>query len=129
MVAGDPSPDGKGTLEILRGIEVGHVFQLGTTYSEAMSAPFSTRRVRRRLMEMGCYGIGVTRIVAAAIEQNHDDRGIIWPAPLAPFAVAIAPIGYDRSEAVQGARRPAARRARGGRASRCCWTTATSALA
>jgi prolyl-tRNA synthetase len=101
VVAGDPSPDGKGTLEILRGIEVGHVFALGSKYSEAMGATFLDADGQSRVMEMGCYGIGVTRVVAAAIEQNHDDRGIIWPAPIAPFAVAIAPIGYDRSEAVR----------------------------
>jgi prolyl-tRNA synthetase len=101
VVAGDPSPDGKGTLEILRGIEVGHVFALGSKYSEAMGATFLDADGQSRVMEMGCYGIGVTRVVAAAIEQNHDERGIVWPAPIAPFAVAIAPIGYERSEAVR----------------------------
>jgi prolyl-tRNA synthetase len=101
VVAGDPSPDGKGRLEILRGIEVGHVFALGTKYSEAMGATYLDAAGQSQLIEMGCYGIGVTRVVAAAIEQNHDDRGIIWPAPIAPFAVAIAPVGYDRSEAVR----------------------------
>jgi prolyl-tRNA synthetase len=101
VVAGDPSPDGKGALQILRGIEVGHVFALGTKYSEAMGATFLDANGQSRLMEMGCYGIGVTRVVAAAIEQNHDAKGIVWPAPIAPFAVAIAPIGYDRSEAVR----------------------------
>ncbi len=101
VLAGDPSPDGKGTLEILRGIEVGHVFALGTKYSEAMGATYLDANGQSQLIEMGCYGIGVTRVVAAAIEQNHDDRGIVWPAPIAPFAVAIAPVGYDRSEAVR----------------------------
>jgi prolyl-tRNA synthetase len=101
VVAGDPSPDGKGTLEIVRGIEVGHVFALGTKYSEAMGATYLDAAGETRLMEMGCYGIGVTRVVAAAIEQNHDARGIAWPEPIAPFAVAIAPVGYDRSEAVR----------------------------
>ena len=103
VVAGDPSPDGKGVLEIVRGIEVGHVFALGTLYSQALGATFLAADGQERVMEMGCYGIGVTRVVAAAIEQNNDDRGIIWPEPLAPFAVAIAPVGYDRSDAVRDA--------------------------
>jgi len=101
VVAGDPSPDGKGALEILRGIEVGHVFALGDVYSKAMGATFLDPGGQSQFMEMGCYGIGITRIVAAAIEQNHDGRGIVWPQPLAPFAVAIAPIGYDRNDAVR----------------------------
>ena len=101
VVAGDPSPDGKGTLEILRGIEVGHVFALGTRYSQDMGATYLDAQGRSHLIEMGCYGIGVTRVVAAAIEQNHDAKGIVWPAAMAPFAVAIAPIGYDRSPAVR----------------------------
>jgi prolyl-tRNA synthetase len=101
VVAGDPSPDGAGTLEILRGIEVGHVFALGDLYSEAMGATFLDAGGQSRVMEMGCYGIGITRVVAAAIEQNHDARGIVWPLPLAPYAVALAPVGYDRSEAVR----------------------------
>jgi prolyl-tRNA synthetase len=101
VVAGDPSPDGRGTLEILRGIEVGHVFALGDLYSTAMGATFLDAGGQTRAMEMGCYGIGITRVVAAAIEQNYDTKGIIWPEPLAPFTVAIAPIGYDRSEAVR----------------------------
>jgi prolyl-tRNA synthetase len=101
VVAGDPSPDGKGTLEILRGIEVGHVFALGTKYSEAMGATYLDADGQSRLIQMGCYGIGVTRVVAAAIEQNNDARGIIWPAAIAPFTVAIAPVGYDRNEAVR----------------------------
>jgi prolyl-tRNA synthetase len=101
VVAGDPSPDGKGVLEIVRGIEVGHVFALGTLYSEAMGATFLDVNGQSQALEMGCYGIGVSRIVAAAIEQNNDERGIVWPAAMAPFGVAIAPVGYDRSEAVR----------------------------
>jgi prolyl-tRNA synthetase len=101
VVKGDPSPDGKGTLDILRGIEVGHVFALGHLYSEALGATFLDADGHAKVMEMGCYGIGCTRVVAAAIEQNHDEKGIIWPLPLAPFAVAIAPIGYDRNEEVR----------------------------
>jgi prolyl-tRNA synthetase len=103
VVAGDPSPDGKGVLEIARGIEVGHVFQLRTNYSEKMGVTFIDEKGATRTMEMGCYGIGVTRVVAAAIEQNHDDKGIIWPDPMAPFLVAIIPMGYRRSEAVKTA--------------------------
>ena len=103
VVAGDPSPDGKGVLEIVRGIEVGHVFALGTLYSEALGATFLAADGQQRPVEMGCYGIGVTRVVAAAIEQNNDERGIIWPEPLAPFTVAIAPVGYDRNAAVREA--------------------------
>ncbi len=101
VVAGDPSPDGKGVLEIVRGIEVGHVFALGTLYSEAMGATFLDVNGQPQLLEMGCYGIGISRIVAAAIEQNNDERGIVWPAAMAPFSVAIAPVGYDRNEAVR----------------------------
>jgi len=101
VVEGDASPDGKGTLEIKRGIEVGHIFQLGTKYSAAMGATVLDEQGKARVMEMGCYGIGVTRIVAAAIEQNHDDRGIIWPSAIAPFQVAIVAIGYLKSEAVK----------------------------
>jgi len=101
VVAGDPSPDGKGSLEILRGIEVGHVFALGTRYSQDMGATYLDAQGQSRLIEMGCYGIGVTRVVAAAIEQNHDERGIAWPKAMAPWTVAIAAIGYDRSEAVR----------------------------
>jgi prolyl-tRNA synthetase len=103
VVAGDPSPDGKGPLEIQRGIEVGHIFQLRTKYSEAMKAAFLDEKGESRPFEMGCYGIGVTRIVAAAIEQNHDARGIAFPASIAPFEVAIVPIGYHRSETVRAA--------------------------
>jgi prolyl-tRNA synthetase len=103
VVAGDPSPDGKGTLEILRGIEVGHIFQLRTKYSEALKATFLDEKGAARPFEMGCYGIGVTRIVAAAIEQNHDERGIVFPAPIAPFELALVPIGYHKSAAVKAA--------------------------
>src|SRR5262249_3250072 len=103
VVAGDPSPDGRGTLEIARGIEVGQVFQLRTAYSEKMGVTYIDEKGATRPMEMGCYGIGVTRIVAAAIEQNHDDKGIIWPDPMAPFTVAIIPLGYRKSEAVKEA--------------------------
>jgi len=102
-VAGDPSPDGKGKLEIVRGIEVGHIFQLRTKYSQAMNATFLDEKGATRPFEMGCYGIGVTRIVAAAIEQNHDARGIIFPAPIAPFAVCLVPIGYHKNAAVREA--------------------------
>jgi prolyl-tRNA synthetase len=101
VVAGDPSPDGKGSLEICRGIEVGHVFQLGTKYSEAMNATFLDENGKPAPMQMGCYGIGVTRVVGAAIEQNFDERGIIWPEAIAPFEVVICPMGYDRSDAVR----------------------------
>jgi prolyl-tRNA synthetase len=103
VVAGDASPDGKGVLAIQRGIEVGHVFFLGTKYSAAMNASFLDENGKPRLMEMGCYGIGVTRLVGAAIEQNYDARGIIWPASIAPFAVVLCPIGYDRSAEVKAA--------------------------
>jgi prolyl-tRNA synthetase len=103
VVRGDPSPDGKGTLEIVRGIEVGHIFQLRTRYSESLKATFLDEEGKSRHFEMGCYGIGVTRIVGAAIEQNHDDRGIIWPDPIAPFRLAIVPLGYRRSDAVRRA--------------------------
>jgi prolyl-tRNA synthetase len=103
VVEGDPSPDGKGCLAIQRGIEVGHVFFLGTKYSQAMHATYLDENGKPQLMQMGCYGIGVTRIVGAAIEQNHDERGIIWPDPLAPFTVVICPIGYERSQGVQAA--------------------------
>ena len=102
VVAGDLSPDGRGALEICRGVEVGHVFQLGTKYSAAMNATFLDPAGQTRLLEMGCYGIGISRIVAAAIEQNFDERGIIWPPALAPFALAIVPIGMGKSAAVRG---------------------------
>ena len=103
VVAGDPSPDGKGSLAIQRGIEVGHVFYLGTVYSAPMKATFLDENGKPALMEMGCYGIGVTRLLGAAIEQNHDDKGIIWPDAMAPFTVALAPMGYDRSAMVKEA--------------------------
>src|SRR5437773_330873 len=101
VVKGDPSPDGKGLLDIMRGIEVGHVFALGNVYSAALGATYLDADGQSQVMEMGCYGIGITRVVAAAIEQNNDAKGIIWPQALAPFSVAIAPIGYDRSDAVR----------------------------
>lgn len=96
--AGDPSPDGNGELQIMRGIEVGHIFQLGDKYSRAMNATVLDENGKDKLMSMGCYGIGVTRVAAAAIEQNHDDRGIIWPLPIAPFQVALVPINMRRSD-------------------------------
>jgi prolyl-tRNA synthetase len=101
VVKGDASPDGKGRLEILRGIEVGHVFQLRTKYSSAMKLTFLDEAGQSRLMEMGCYGIGVTRIVAAAIEQNHDERGIIFPRAMAPFELALVPIGARKNAQVR----------------------------
>lgn len=97
VVEGDPSPDGKGTLLIKRGIEVGHIFQLGTKYSEAMKASVQGEDGRNQTLTMGCYGIGVTRVVAAAIEQNYDERGIVWPAAIAPFQVAILPMNMHKS--------------------------------
>ena len=103
VVAGDPSPDGKGVLGICRGIEVGHIFQLRTTYAEALNCKFLDDNGREQVMEMGCYGIGVSRIVGAAIEQNYDDKGIIFPAALAPFTVAIVPMGYHKSDAIRDA--------------------------
>jgi prolyl-tRNA synthetase len=103
VVEGDASPDGKGTLSLCRGIEVGHIFQLRTKYSEAMKATYLDENGQTQIMEMGCYGIGVSRIVGAAIEQGNDDRGIIFPSSMAPFAVVICPIGYDKSDAVKSA--------------------------
>ena len=103
VVDGDASPDGKGTLSLCRGIEVGHIFQLRTKYSSAMNATYLDENGQTQVMEMGCYGIGVSRIVGAAIEQGFDERGIVFPASMAPFAVAICPIGYDKSETVQAA--------------------------
>ena len=99
--AGDPSPDGKGVLAIQRGIEVGHVFYLGTKYSEALNATFVDEDGKSRPFEMGCYGIGVSRLLGAAIEQNHDERGIVWPMAIAPFQVVICPLGAARSPAVR----------------------------
>ncbi|MGC4406516.1 proline--tRNA ligase [Methyloversatilis sp. MC4-4] len=101
VVEGDPSPDGKGRLSIQRGIEVGHVFFLGTKYSEAMNCTYLDETGKPRIMVMGCYGIGVTRLVGAAIEQNHDERGIIWPQSIAPFEVVICPVGWSKSEQVR----------------------------
>ena len=101
VVEGDASPDGKGTLSLCRGIEVGHIFQLRTKYSEAMNATYLDENGQTQMMEMGCYGIGVSRIVGAAIEQGNDDRGIIFPSSMAPFAVVICPIGFDKSDAVK----------------------------
>jgi prolyl-tRNA synthetase len=103
VVEGDPSPDGRGTLAIARGIEVGHVFQLGQKYSAALNAAVLGENGESLVVTMGCYGIGVSRVVAAAIEQNHDERGIIWPAAMAPFQVAVLPIGAGRSAAVREA--------------------------
>ncbi|MDI3513451.1 MAG: prolyl-tRNA synthetase [Rhodocyclaceae bacterium] len=103
VVEGDPSPDGKGVLAIQRGIEVGHVFYLGTKYSKAMNATFLDEDGKPKHFEMGCYGIGVTRILGAAIEQNHDARGIVWPRAIAPFEVVICPVGWGKSEAVRDA--------------------------
>lgn len=103
IIEGDASPDGKGTLSIVRGIEVGHIFQLGTKYSEAMNATVLNENGKATTMSMGCYGIGITRIVASAIEQNNDENGIIWTKNLAPFDVAIAPINMQKSEEVRNA--------------------------
>ena len=102
-VVGDPSPDGKGALEICRGIEVGHVFQLGTRYSEAMKCAYLDENGKSQPMVMGCYGIGVTRLLGAAIEQGHDEKGILWPISMAPFELVICPVGYDKSEMVRQA--------------------------
>jgi prolyl-tRNA synthetase len=103
---GDPSPDGHGRLEIARGIEVGHIFQLGRKYSESMGAVVLDADGREQTMVMGCYGIGVTRMVAAAIEQHYDERGIVWPEPIAPFQVALVPMNMHKSEAVRAAVEP-----------------------
>ncbi len=101
VVEGDASPDGKGVLAIERGIEVGHVFQLGTAYSQAMEATYLDENGKPAPLQMGCYGIGVTRILGAAIEQNYDDKGIVWPDALAPFQIVLCPMGLDRSEMVK----------------------------
>lgn len=103
VVEGDRSPDGKGTLKLQRGIEVGHVFYLGTKYSEALNATYLDENGKPQFLQMGCYGIGVTRLAGAAIEQNHDEKGIIWPASIAPFEVVICPMNYAKSEAVREA--------------------------
>ena len=101
VVSGDLSPDGNGTLEICRGIEVGHIFQLRTKYSELLKCQYLDKDGKSKPTEMGCYGIGVSRIVAAAIEQGHDDKGIIWPESIAPYKLGIAAIGYKKSELVR----------------------------
>jgi prolyl-tRNA synthetase len=103
VIDGDPSPDGKGTLKIQRGIEVGHIFQLRTKYSEALKAVFQDDKGQSRPMEMGCYGIGITRIAAAAIEQGHDERGIVFPRPIAPFEACLVPIGLHKNPALRAA--------------------------
>jgi prolyl-tRNA synthetase len=103
VLPGDPSPDGRGVLAIQRGIEVGHIFLLGTKYSDAMKATYLDETGKPQVFVMGCYGIGVTRLLGAAIEQNHDERGIVWPASMAPFTVVVCPIGYERSADVQAA--------------------------
>jgi len=101
IVAGDPSPDGQGHIEIRRGIEVGHIFQLGTKYSETMNAKVLDENGKSQLLTMGCYGVGISRIVASCIEQNNDDKGIIWPTAMAPYQVAIAPLNYHKSAEVK----------------------------
>jgi prolyl-tRNA synthetase len=101
VVEGDPSPDGQGRLLIKRGIEVGHIFQLGTKYSEAMNATVLNENGKDQTITMGCYGIGITRVVASAIEQNHDDKGILWPSSIAPFEIAIVPLNIQKSERVR----------------------------
>jgi prolyl-tRNA synthetase len=101
VIEGDPSPSGQGKLSIARGIEVGHVFKLGSKYSEALGATVLDTNGQSVAMLMGCYGIGVTRVVAAAIEQNHDERGIAWPEPIAPFNVVLIPMNYQKSERVR----------------------------
>ncbi len=103
VVVGDPSPDGKGTLEICRGIEVGHIFQLRQKYAKALNCAYLDESGKSQIMEMGCYGIGVSRIVGAAIEQGNDEKGIVLPPAIAPFAVCIVPMGYHKSEAVKAA--------------------------
>ena len=103
VVEGDPSPDGQGTLKLARGIEVGHVFQLRDKYSLAMNASFLDSNGKAQIMEMGCYGIGITRIVAAAIEQNNDERGIIWTDSMAPFTAVVVPMNYKKSDTVREA--------------------------
>ena len=101
VVDGDPSPCGKGQITIKRGIEVGHIFQLGDKYAKAMNANVLDENGKAQVMQMGCYGIGITRVVAAAIEQNLDDNGIIWPMALAPFELVITPLNYEKSERVR----------------------------
>lgn len=128
VIEGDESPDGEGRLKLARGIEVGHVFQLRTKYSEAMNATVLDNNGKAKVMEMGCYGIGITRIVAAAIEQNNDERGIIWTDAMAPFAVVIVPMNYKNPTAC--AKRPISFMPTcSPPAPTCCSTTATSAPA
>ena len=103
VVEGDPSPDGRGTLTIARGVEVGHIFQLGQKYSEALNASVLDENGRQVTMTMGCYGIGVSRVVAAAIEQHHDDKGIVWPSAVAPFSLALIPMQMKKSQRVREA--------------------------
>ena len=103
VIPGDSSPDGKGTLEICRGIEVGHIFQLRTKYAEALNCAYLDEQGKTQIMEMGCYGIGVSRIVGAAIEQGNDEKGIILPASIAPFAISIVPMGYHKNENIKAA--------------------------
>jgi len=103
VVEGDPSPDGHGVITLARGIEVGHIFQLGSKYSAAMKAGIINEEGKNQIMIMGCYGIGISRVVAAAIEQNHDARGIIWPNNLAPFQVALCPMNLHKSERLKAA--------------------------
>jgi prolyl-tRNA synthetase len=103
VVAGDPSPDGSGTIALARGIEVGHIFKLGSKYSEALGATVLDEQGKSVAMRMGCYGIGVTRVVAAAIEQNNDAQGIVWPEPIAPFTVVLVPLNLAKSSRVREA--------------------------
>jgi prolyl-tRNA synthetase len=103
VIEGDPSPAGKGQIRLARGIEVGHIFQLGTKYSESMNAVVLGEDGKSHVMLMGCYGIGVSRIVAAAIEQNHDEHGICWPEPIAPFQIALLPMNAKKSHRVREA--------------------------
>ena len=123
-VAGDRSPDGQGTLLIKRGIAVGHIFQLGTKYSEALKASVQGEDGRNQILTMGCYGIGVTRVVAAAIEQNYDERGIVWPDAIAPFQVAILPMNMHKSFRVQEPPRNCTANC-AHKVSKCCWMTAS----
>jgi prolyl-tRNA synthetase len=102
-VAGDPSPDGQGNLDLCRGIEVGHIFKLGSKYSQALDAKYLDENGKSQVLVMGCYGIGVSRIVGAAIEQGNDERGIVFPQAIAPFELAIVPLGLKRSDAVREA--------------------------
>ena len=115
VVEGDESPDGQGRLKLARGIEVGHVFQLRDKYTQAMNVSFLDNNGKSQIMEMGCYGIGITRVVAAAIEQNNDEKGIIWTKAMAPFEVVIVPMNYKKSDAVREAADKNLRRTAGSR--------------